>query len=183
MTLGSLLCVVVLAADPSAGDLRPLRIDFDTEIIPVLTKAGCNAGACHGAAAGRGGLHLSLWGADPASDYEAFVHAFEGRRVNTVRPDASLIIAKPTGYLDHGGGLVLDENSAGANRLLGWIRQGAPRGGNRKLTHFVISPLRYLSLSVPAEVRLQAVATFDKGPPEDVTQYTVFTPSDPAGVV
>src|SRR5262245_61220606 len=97
MTVGALLCVAALAADPLPADARQRPIDFDTEIIPVLTKAGCNAGACHGAAAGRGGLHLSLWGADAAADYEALVHAFEGRRVNTLRPAASLVVAKPTG--------------------------------------------------------------------------------------
>ncbi|MCA9069897.1 MAG: hypothetical protein KDA84_13280, partial [Planctomycetaceae bacterium] len=52
---------------------------FETEILPVLTKAGCNAGSCHGAAAGRGGFHLSLWGSEPEADYHAIVNEFEGR--------------------------------------------------------------------------------------------------------
>jgi hypothetical protein len=126
---------------------------------------------------------LSLWGADPAADYEAMVHAFEGRRVNTSRPEASLIFAKPSGYLDHGGGHVLDEDGAGARRLLDWIHSGAPRGGQRKLTRFEISPQRHLSPTVPANVSLRALATFDGGSPEDVTQWTAFTPSDPSAIV
>src|SRR5687768_14535925 len=56
--------------------------DFDTEVVPVLTRAGCNAGACHGAAAGRGGLRLSLWGSDPAADHDNLTRELEGRRVN-----------------------------------------------------------------------------------------------------
>jgi Protein of unknown function (DUF1549)/Protein of unknown function (DUF1553) len=182
MNLAAVVCVAALAADPLPADAPKRLIDFDTEIIPVLTKAGCNAGACHGAAAGRGGFHLSLLGADPAADYDAIVHAFEGRRVNTVRPAASLVVAKPTGNLDHGGDLVLDEDGPGAQRLLEWIRSGAPRGGDRKLTQLTITPLRHVSESAPAEVPLQVLATFDDQPPEDVTQWTVFTPSDPAGV-
>jgi hypothetical protein len=182
MIVGALLCVAVLATEPLPADARERAIDFDTEIIPVLTKAGCNAGACHGAAAGRGGFHLSLWGADAAADYDALVHAFEGRRINTVRPESSLIFSKPAGYLDHGGGHVLPEEGAGAKRLLKWIRSGAPRGSQGKLTRLEISPLRYWSESAPADVPLRAMATFDDGAPEDVTQWTVFTPSDPAAI-
>jgi len=65
---GAALLVALLIG---AGPARP--VDFDTEIIPVLTKAGCNAGACHGAAAGRGGFRLSLLGGDAAADYESIV--------------------------------------------------------------------------------------------------------------
>ncbi len=104
----------------------PESIHFDTEVIPVLTKSGCNAGACHGAAAGRGGFHLSLLGGDPAFDYEAIVEEFEGRRVNLVRPEQSLLVAKPSGQLEHGGDVALDE--AGAERLVAWIAAGAERG-------------------------------------------------------
>jgi hypothetical protein len=182
MTVVALLCVAALAAEPPAASARQRPLDFDTQIIPVLTKAGCNAGACHGAAAGRGGLHLSLWGADPSADFETLVHAFEGRRINTVRPAASLIVAKPTGYLDHGGGQVLDEHSPGTKLLLAWIGSGAARGGGRKLTRLEVSPLRQVIQSVPAEVQLEVLASFDNQPPEDVTPWTVFTPSDTAAI-
>ena len=113
---------VVLAPTPA----RP--VDFDTEIVPVLTKAGCNAGACHGAAAGRGGFRLSLFGGDPAADYDAIVHELEGRRVNLARPGESLVLAKPTGDCSqHGGGHALDADGPGAKRLADWIAAGAPR--------------------------------------------------------
>src|SRR5262245_26795996 len=99
-----LLCLLAVGTEPKA------EIDFATEIVPVLTKSGCNAGACHGAAAGRGGFRLSLLGGDPAADYDSIVHALEGRRVNLQKPAESLLLKKPTGYLDHGGDVALAED-------------------------------------------------------------------------
>ena len=70
-------------ADPAPRESRvETLVDFRTQVAPILTKAGCNAGACHGAAAGRGGFKLSLLGANPASDYDAIVREAKGRRVN-----------------------------------------------------------------------------------------------------
>jgi hypothetical protein len=155
---------------------------FETEIIPVLTKAGCNAGACHGAAAGRGGFHLSLFGGDPATDYDAIVHAFEGRRVNLARPLESLVLLKPTGQMKHGGSVVLDEAGPGASRIREWIAAGAPRGGPRKLSSFVVSCDRSLIDSAHTEATLRALARFDDGPEVDVTRWTVFTPADATAV-
>ena len=42
---------------------------FIKDVVSVLTKAGCNAGACHGSFQGRGGFRLSLLGFDPTADY------------------------------------------------------------------------------------------------------------------
>ena len=176
MIAATVIIVVMLAGAP------PAPPHFDTEIIPVLTRAGCNAGSCHGAAAGRGGFHLSLFGGDPASDYEAIVHAFEGRRVNLARPDESLVLLKPTGQSKHGGGLVLPEDGAGAERLRNWIAAGAPRGSPRRLTHFAASASRAVVDDEGTKLPLQAVARFDNGPEVNVTQWTVFNSSDPAGL-
>ncbi len=158
---------------------EPVRsIHFDSEIIPLLTKSGCNSGACHGAAAGRGDFHLSLLGANPAADYEAIVQEFEGRRVNLARPELSLILAKPTGQLDHGGDVVLDDDGMGAQRLIEWIQAGAQRGEPQKLKNFAVSPRRHISIQFPDVVRLQVMAQFADRAPEDVTAWTVFTSSD-----
>ncbi len=131
----SLLMACMLA--PPALERPP---HFAGEILPVLTKAGCNAGSCHGAAAGRGGFHLSLWGSDPSADYAAIVEEFEGRRINLVFPAESLIFRKPSGQIGHEGGVPLPEDSLGAARLLRWIAAGAPRGDPRSLREFVVSP-------------------------------------------
>ena len=109
------------------------RIDFDTQIIPVLTRFGCNSGACHGAAAGRGGFQLSLFGSRPSDDFEAITEHLEGRRVNLVAPEQSLLVLKATGQLDHGGDVRFDEDSPAADRLLAWIQQGADRNPNAEI--------------------------------------------------
>lgn len=176
MSLIKIICFALFAAEPNP------TIDFNTEIIPVLTKAGCNSGACHGAAAGRGGFHLSLLGADPASDFEAIVQDLEGRRVNLARPESSLILAKPSGLIPHGGNVVLDEASPGAERVRSWIQAGAQRGTERRLTEFDLTPRRQICETLPARVALRVTASFDGGPRQDITAWTVFTSSDPAAV-
>ena len=157
-------------------------VDFDTQIIPALTKSGCNAGACHGAAAGRGGLRFSLLGANPDSDYAAIVHELEGRRVNLARPELSLLYRKPTGQLEHGGGVVFEKDETGAELLLAWLQAGAPRGSSRKLTEFKITPARQLCHAPGTPIPLKALARFDDQTAQDVTDWTVFTPIDPAAV-
>ncbi|TVP96295.1 MAG: DUF1553 domain-containing protein [Planctomycetaceae bacterium] len=171
-----LVVLAILSADPQ----RPVH--FDTEIIPVLTRAGCNAGACHGAAAGRGGFRLSLLGADPAADHESIVHQFEGRRVHPVDPELSLLLRKPTGGLDHGGDVVLREDGPGFERIMSWIRAGSPRGAPRTLTAFEVMKEASIGDELPVEVPLRAVASFDGGPPEDVTRWTLWTSTDPSAV-
>ncbi len=166
-----------LAASPASAR------DFDTEIVPVLTKAGCNAGACHGAAAGRGGFRLSLLGGDPAADYDAIVLEREGRRVNLARPDHSLLLAKPTGVLAHEGGVRIEEGSAGEKLLLDWIAAGAPRAKTpRTLTHFEVGPADFVADKIGTRLELKATARFDGGKPKDVTAWTVFTSSDPSAI-
>ena len=68
--------------------------DFDADVMPVFTKAGCNVGSCHGAAIGRGGFKLSLYGSDAAADYRVIVHELEGRRINLASPQQSLLLLK-----------------------------------------------------------------------------------------
>jgi hypothetical protein len=176
MTPAAWLCLALVAAEPQRS------VNFDTEIIPVLTKAGCNAGACHGAAAGRGGFHLSLLGGDAGSDYEAIVQALEGRRVNLADPESSLLLKKSTGQIEHGGDAALEGDGLGAARLLAWIRAGAARGAARRLTSFEVAPGRTICREAPTRVSLRVTARFDDGPAEDVTAWTVFTSSDPAAV-
>ena len=52
-------CVAVARAPASASPRTPATVapvSFRNHVIPVLTKAGCNSGACHGAAAGKNGF-------------------------------------------------------------------------------------------------------------------------------
>ncbi|MGE0757281.1 MAG: DUF1549 and DUF1553 domain-containing protein [Pirellulaceae bacterium] len=176
MSFTVLLAMAAYAANPAAA------VDFDTQIVPILTRAGCNAGSCHGAAAGRGGFHLSLLGADPAADHEAIVHEYEGRRVNLATPSESLVLAKPTGRLLHEGGEPLEWGGRDANLLEAWIASGASREGPRRLVRLDVAPHHAVLESPGEKVALQAVAHFDDGSQHDVTSWTVFTSADPGAV-
>ena len=135
-------------------------VDFDTDVLPILTKYGCNAAACHGAAAGRGGFKLSLFGGDPGFDYHAIVHQLEGRRVNLAHPDQSLLILKPTQQLDHEGGLRFDYDGKEAALLERWVQAGSQRIQQRRLSDLRISPTGFSSVLCPeAGVLNPVVAT------------------------
>jgi hypothetical protein len=157
-------------------------VDFDTDVLPVLTRAGCNAGACHGAAAGRGGLKLSLFGGDPAADYRAIVQDLEGRRVNLARPDRSLLLLKPTWELDHEGGQRFESDSPQARLLLDWIQSGAPRLAQRRLVRLRVDPAQATVAQVPATVPLAVTAEFTDGTSRRVEDTAVFSPADPAAI-
>lgn len=79
-------------------------VSFSREVLPILTRTGCNQGACHGAALGRGGFRLSLLGFDPLFDHGQIVQSAEGRRVVLSDPDRSILLLKPTLALEHAGG-------------------------------------------------------------------------------
>ena len=176
MMFAALFLTLVLSTETA-----PL-VDFDSQVLPLLTHAGCNAGACHGAAAGRGGFHLSLLGSDPKADYAAIVQFAEGRRVNFVDASKSLVLAKPLGMLDHGGDVVLDEHSSSVSILRRWIQQGAKRGPQTKLSELRIEPAESTLAKVHDTVSLRAIATFSDGKEVDVTEWTVFQSDDPSSV-
>jgi hypothetical protein len=181
MALTALTCPAGFAGE--AGPSTPAgRVDFANDLIPVFTKAGCNAAACHGAAIGRGGFKLSLYGGNPAADYEAIVRQVEGRRVNLARPEESLIVLKPTKQIAHRGGRRLIDGKEGAELLLRWIRQGAGLISSRSLDRVEISPGRHVAEKPGASIELRATAFFSDGSKQDVTRWTVFTAEDPSAV-
>ena len=99
---------------------------FRNQIIPMMTSIGCNSGACHGALAGKGGMKLSLRGYDPESDHFVLTRQTLGRRVDTIEPNMSLLLRKPTMTVSHGGGLKLEVASSDYRLLADWIASGAP---------------------------------------------------------
>lgn len=104
---------------------HPRPVSFRYEIMPILTKAGCNAGGCHGKAAGQNGFKLSIFGFDPRADHRALVMQGRGRRVSLAIPDRSLLFLKASARLPHGGGQKIDPGSYRDRRLLRWIAEGA----------------------------------------------------------
>src|SRR5262249_26773549 len=115
--------------------------DFETHVLPVLTRSGCNSGACHGAAIGRGGVRLSLLRYDPAAGSDSLIHESQGRRVHLVQAEKSLVLRKPTMQVPHEGGHKL--GNEGHTILLNWIKAGAPREPRRRLDALDVSPTRY----------------------------------------
>ncbi len=158
------------------------RVDFENDLIPIFTKFGCNAGACHGSAAGRGEFKLSLFGGNPQADYKAIVRQLAGRRINLMHREKSLVILKPTAQTSHGGGHVLDENGEGAQLLRNWIQQGARFETLRQLERVEISPQKQVIASLETPIQLKAKAHFSDSTTEDVTRWTVFIPEDIAAI-
>jgi hypothetical protein len=103
-------------------------LHFANEIVPLLTRHGCNAGGCHGKASGQNGFKLSLLGFDPAFDYNALVNEAHGRRLFPSSPEHSLLLTKATGEVAHGGGKRIAVGGEDYTTLLRWIKQGTPAG-------------------------------------------------------
>ncbi len=107
-----------------AGAARPPN--FRLDVMPALTRAGCNSGTCHGSARGQDGFHLSLFGYDPDGDYRALTTELPGRRINLGRPDESLLLTKGLGMVPHTGGQRLTPDDELHRALLAWLELAAP---------------------------------------------------------
>lgn len=156
-------------------------VSFVNEIIPVLTKAGCNAGACHAKAGnGQNGFQLSLLGFEPLEDYDHLVKEARGRRLSAAAPQRSLLLLKASGAIPHGGGLRLEPSSEGYVRLLKWITQGAPydRSGAPTLLSFQVEP-QHASVERRSEQQLRAMARYSDGSVRDVTGLALYESNDP----
>ncbi|MEZ5966534.1 MAG: DUF1549 and DUF1553 domain-containing protein [Planctomycetota bacterium] len=100
-------------------------VSFANEVLPILTKSGCNAGSCHGAASGKNGFGLSLFGFDPAHDHRALTRELRGRRLDVADPDESLFLKKGSARVTHQGGKRLDREGAPYAELRAWVASGA----------------------------------------------------------
>jgi hypothetical protein len=155
------------------ADRSPVR--FAAEVVPVLTKIGCNAGACHGKASGQNGFRLSLLGSDPRFDFDSLVREGRGRRVFPAAPKASLMLLKPTGALSHGGGKRLEAGSAAYRTIERWIGQGMPFGSADEpaLTGLEVHPeSRVVARQGTQQVRV--VARYADGSTADVTHLAQY---------
>ena len=182
MLLHALILAAALVSPATAQDRQADAVDFRNDLIPMFTKQGCNAGACHGAAIGRGGFKLSLYGGDPHSDYDAIVRHLKGRRVNLAQPDESLIFLKPAEYLEHGGGAIFDDKGESGQLLIDWIKQGAGNTTRRDLDRLEITPQKWIEKSLGESVALRSVAHYSDGTSRDVTRWTIFSAEDPSAV-
>ncbi|MEX2286360.1 MAG: DUF1549 and DUF1553 domain-containing protein, partial [Planctomycetaceae bacterium] len=108
-----------------SGLQHPAPVSFEHEIIPLLTKAGCNAGGCHGKAEGKNGFKLSVFGFDASADYDSLTKQSRGRRIDRVTATSSLLLRKATAYMPHGGGRRIEQDGPRYQRLHRWIAEGA----------------------------------------------------------
>ncbi len=167
---------LALASLPSTAAEVPSYLN---EVVPVLTKAGCNQGSCHGKGLGQNGFKLSLRGYDPESDFKALVREFAGRRIDTVEPEKSILITKPSGQSPHEGGKLFGVGSREYATLLNWIRAGTPGPNTKdsKVTKLEVTPADKV-LKVGEELQLTATATYGDGKTADVTWLTKFDSND-----
>ncbi len=107
---------------------KPRQVTFVRDVLPVMNKVGCTAGTCHGAAKGKNGFKLSLRGYDPEFDYQSLLYDMSGRRFNRADPPRSLMLAKPTQQVAHGGGLQIELGSRYYQTILNWISAGVAYG-------------------------------------------------------
>ncbi|MCI0339081.1 MAG: DUF1553 domain-containing protein [Acidobacteria bacterium] len=152
---------------------------FRNHVIPVLTRLGCNSGACHGAAAGKNGFKLTLRGYDPELDYTVLSRQSLGRRINKIEPARSLFLLKPTMAIAHGGGKRLDVNSLEYKVIVEWIASGmvAPAESDPHITHLEVMP-KAARLKAGAEQQLKVLAQYSDSHAEDVTRWVKYSASD-----
>jgi hypothetical protein len=158
---------------------RAERVSFRNDVMAVLSRAGCNQGACHGNQNGKNGFKLSLRGQDPAFDLAALTRDTLGRRADPLRPADSLILAKATGALPHEGGKRFERGSPEYDLLYRWIAEGLRPDppGAPVLRRLEVTPRRQVLVEPADSVRLRVRATFSDGRSRDVTRLAVFEPS------
>jgi len=131
------------------GQVVPPAVSFEHEVIPILTKARCNSGGCHGKAEGQNGFKLSVFGFDPAGDHAALVAESRQRRISLVAPSSSLLIRKAIASMPHGGGRKIPAGSLPHRRLLRWVTEGARFG-------VAAAAVASITVNPPARVLLES---------------------------
>src|SRR5262249_44404566 len=123
------------------GLKTPAPVSFETQIVPILTKRGCNAGACHGKAEGKNGFKLRVFGFGTVADHEYLWAEGRGRRFFPASPENSLLLRKATGQVSHGGGRRIPTDSLDHARLRRWLIEGARFGaGTSAVTDIEVEP-------------------------------------------
>ncbi len=155
----------------------PGAVSFNLDVMPVFTRAGCNAGACHGTSRGKDGFHLSLYGFDPDGDYYFRLTREQiGRRVNLGIPEDSLIVQKGLGAVQHTGGVRFGTNSDLCQTLISWLAAGAPQDPTNvaKPTGIEIFPKTAVLEGSNSVQRFVVQARYSDGTARDVTPLAMF---------
>ncbi len=152
------------------GIVKELETDFIRDVNPVLTKAGCNQGTCHGAKDGKNGFKLSLRGYDSEYDVRAFTDELASRRANVASPDDSLMLLKATAAVPHQGQQVFEPGSLNYRIVREWIGAGAKlQSASPRVTKIELSPQNPVVQKVGARQQMRVIATYTDGTTRDVT--------------
>jgi hypothetical protein len=161
------------------GTHRVFTPSFRNQVLPLLTRIGCNSGACHGALAGKGGLKLSLRGYDPAADHFVLTRQALGRRIDRSDPARSLFLLKPTRTVPHGGGLKLELGSPDYHLIADWIAAGAPGPSESDPRIARLEVLPSAAMLRPKDTLQMIVrARYSDGHSADVTRWAKFNSSE-----
>jgi hypothetical protein len=165
----------------SSVQAEPPRVTFLRDVAPILNKAGCTAGACHGAAKGKNGFKLSLRGYDPQFDYEALLYDLAGRRFNRADPGRSLMLAKPSQEVAHGGGRRFAKDSDYYKTIYNWIAQGVPYGDPAKDTVVELraEPTEIFMTKPGETASLKVLVRYQDDQTRDVTRETTIESNVP----
>ncbi|MDA1164963.1 MAG: DUF1549 and DUF1553 domain-containing protein [Planctomycetota bacterium] len=157
------------------GSAAPRRVHFETDVLPILSRFGCNSSGCHGKAEGQNGFKLSIFGFDPGTDRAALTQEGRGRRTNRTIPDQSLLLLKASGGMPHGGGIRIRKNSGEYQVLRDWITTGGLAGDPDapKLVAIQVTP-HDTRMAMDSSRQLQVTARFSNGREIDVTHLAKF---------
>jgi hypothetical protein len=152
------------------------KVDFATEIVPLLSRFGCNSGGCHGKQGGQNGFQLSLFGFDQAFDHDAIAKQARGRRIFPAAADRSLLLLKATGRTPHGGGQRIVRDGESYRLIRRWIENGAPPAtpDAPKVVKLHVTP-RDRVLSQDDQQQLAIVAEYSDGSKRDVTRQAKYS--------
>jgi hypothetical protein len=170
-----LILILILISPPSLS-----AVSFRNDVMAVLSKAGCNAGTCHGNRNGKGGFKLSLRGQDPDLDYISLTRDLLARRANPLQPEDSLMLLKPTARVAHEGGLRFKRDSVEYEILREWIAHGMPNDADTgpRLRDIQVTPTAKVLIEPEDRVQLKVRAVFSDGTTRDVTSLAVMEPAN-----
>ena len=152
------------------GQKDAYEVSFVRVVMPTLSRMGCNAGTCHGAAQGKNGFKLSLRGYDPIHDHRSLTDDLEGRRFNRVAPDSSLMLLKTSGSVPHVGGVLTAGGQPYYELLRLWIAEGVKFDANSpRIRKLEIQPRTVTIPLISMKQQMAVHATFSDGSVRDVT--------------
>ena len=151
-------------------------ISFKNDVMPVFLRTNCNTGSCHGAARGKDGFRLSLFGYDPDGDHHRITREMAVRRANLALPHESLIVLKGSGKVPHTGGNRMPEGSDEYNTIIRWLEAGTPNDAPDviKPVSMEILPKQAVLEGEGAKQRMTVRATYSDGSKRDVTKLALF---------